>query len=116
MHKKHIVALVTLACLTASSAVLAAPAIDPSTIPDPVKSDSGIQMNRMRNYLERERVKRQIAEDREAAKKKVETEKTQQAAQGETITFELKRIVTDPSAVLTEAELAAITKPYRVSR
>lgn len=112
MHKKHIVALVTLACLTASSAVLAAPAIDPSTIPDPVKSDSGIQMNRMRNYLERERVKRQIAEDREAAKKKVETEKTQQAAQGETITFELKRIVTDPSAVLTEAELAAITKPY----
>ena len=112
MHKKHIVALVTLACLTASSAVLAAPAIDPSTIPDPVKSDSGIQMNRMRNYLERERVKRQIAEDREAAKKKMETEKTQQAAQGETITFELKRIVTDPSAVLTEAELAAITKPY----
>ncbi|MDY2636987.1 MAG: ShlB/FhaC/HecB family hemolysin secretion/activation protein [Phascolarctobacterium sp.] len=110
MHKNHIVALVTLACLTASSAALAA--APDANVPNPVKGDAGIQMNRMRNYLERERVKRQIAEDREAAKKKVETEKTTQAAQGEAITFELKKIVTDPSAVLTEEELAAITKPY----
>ncbi|MGM9582474.1 MAG: ShlB/FhaC/HecB family hemolysin secretion/activation protein [Phascolarctobacterium sp.] len=108
MHKNHVVTLVTLACLAASSAVFAA---DPS-VPNPVKGDAGIQMNRMRNYLERERVRRQIAEDREAAKKKVETEKSTQAAQGETITFELKKIVTDPSAVLTDAELDSIIKPY----
>ena len=56
MHKKHIVALVTLACLTASSAALAA--APDANVPNPVKGDSGIQMNRMRTYLERERVKR----------------------------------------------------------
>ncbi|MEE1193994.1 MAG: ShlB/FhaC/HecB family hemolysin secretion/activation protein, partial [Phascolarctobacterium sp.] len=64
------------------------------------------------NYMERERVNRQIAEDRAATKKKVEQEKTKQQAQGEVVTFELKKIVTDPSAVLSEAELAAITAPY----
>ena len=110
MHKNHIAALVTLTCLAASSAVFAA--TPEANVPDPVKGDAGIQMNRMRNYLERERVKRQIAEDREAAKNKVETEKSTQTAQGEAITFELKKIVTDPSAVLTDAELDAIIKPY----
>ena len=102
--------LVTLACLVASSAALAAPDDD---VPNPVKGDAGIQMNRMRNYLERERVNRQIAEDRAAAKNKVETESSKQSAQGEAITFELKRIVTDESAVLTDAELDAIIKPYQ---
>ena len=110
MHKNHIAALVTLTCLAASSTVFAA--TPEANVPDPVKGDAGIQMNRMRNYLERERVKRQIAEDREAAKNKVETEKSTQTAQGEAITFELKKIVTDPSAVLTDAELDAIIKPY----
>ena len=109
MHKKHMASLVTLACLVASSAAFAAPYDD---VPNPVKGDAGIQMNRMRNYLERERVNRQIAEDRAAAKNKVETEGSKQAAQGEVITFKLKKIVTDASAVLTDAELDAIIKPY----
>ena len=113
MYKKHMASLVTLACLVASSAALAAPYDD---VPDPVKGDAGIQMNRMRNYLERERVNRQIAEDRAAAKNKVETESSKQSAQGEAITFELKRIVTDESAVLTDAELDAIIKPYQGQR
>ena len=110
MHKNHIAALVTLTCLAAISTVFAA--TPEANVPDSVKGVAGIQMNRMRNYLERERVKRQIAEDREAAKNKVETEKSTQTAQGEAITFELKKIVTDPSAVLTDAELDAIIKPY----
>ena len=113
MYKKHMASLVTLACLVASSAAFAAPYDD---VPNPVKGDAGIQMNRMRNYLERERVNRQIAEDRAAAKNKVETEGSKQAAQGEAITFELKRIVTDESAVLTDAELDAIIKPYQGQR
>ena len=108
MHKKHIASLVTLACIMASSAAFAAP----PDVPDPVKGDAGIQMNRMRNYLERERVNRQIAEDRAAAKNKVESEAAKQTAPGEVITFELKKIVTDASAVLTDAELDAIIKPY----
>lgn len=108
MHKKHIASLVTLACIMASSAAFAAP----PDVPDPVKGDAGIQMNRMRNYLERERVNRQIAEDRAATKNKVESEAAKQTAPGEVITFELKKIVTDASAVLTDAELDAIIKPY----
>ena len=55
---------------------------------------------------------RQIAEDRAAAKNKVEREAAKQTAPGEVITFELKKIVTDASAVLTDAELDAIIKPY----
>lgn len=105
MHKKHIISLVTLACLSISSVALAEP-------DNRIANDAGIQMNRMRNYLERERVNRQIAEDRAAAKNKVESEAAKQAAPGEVITFELKKIVTDPSAVLTDAELDIIIKPY----
>ena len=110
MHKKHIISLVTLACLAASSSAFAA--TPEANVPNPVKGDAGIQMNRMRNYLERERVNRQIAEDRAATKNKVESEAAKQAAPGEVITFELKKIVTDPSAVLTDAELDTIIKPY----
>ena len=105
MHKKHIISLVTLACLSISSVALAEP-------DNRIANDAGIQMNRMRNYLERERVNRQIAEDRAATKNKVESEAAKQAAPGEVITFELKKIVTDPSAVLTDAELDTIIKPY----
>ena len=105
MHKKHIASLITLACLSLSNVALAAP-------DNRIANDAGIQMNRMRNYLERERVNRQIAEDRAAAKNKVESEAAKQAAPGEVITFELKKIVTDASAVLTDAELDAIIKPY----
>ena len=109
MQKKYIAALAVLACMTSASAALAAP-ID--AVPDQVKGDAGIQMNRMRNYMERERVKRQIAEDRAASKNKVEGADKAASQQGEAITFELKKIVMDSSAVLTEAELAAITQPY----
>lgn len=105
MHKKHIASLITLACLSLSNVALAAP-------DNRIANDAGIQMNRMRNYLERERVNRQIAEDRAAAKNKVEREAAKQTAPGGVITFELKKIVTDASAVLTDAELDAIIKPY----
>lgn len=105
MHKKHIASLITLACLSLSNVALAAP-------DNRIANDAGIQMNRMRNYLERERVNRKIAEDRAAAKNKVESEAAKQTAPGEVITFELKKIVTDASAVLTDAELDAIIKPY----
>ena len=46
MHKKHMASLVTLACLVASSAALAAPY---DAVPHPVQGDAAIQMKRMRN-------------------------------------------------------------------
>ena len=77
-----------------------------------VSNDAGIQMNRMRQYLERERVNRQIAEERAKAKSEVDTQGIKQTEQGDVISFELKKIVTDPSVVLTDAELDTIIKPY----
>ena len=51
MHKRQFASMIALACLLASSSVFAAP----PDVPDPVKGDAGIQMNRMRNYLEEKR-------------------------------------------------------------
>lgn len=68
IHKKHFVSLLTASCLLTGSTALAA---EPN-IPNPVKNDAGIQMNRMRDEMERERVRKQIAEDRAAAENKVE--------------------------------------------
>lgn len=109
MYRKHFASVMLLASIVVSSTAFAAPE---DNVPNPIKGDAGIQMNRMRNYLERERVNRQIAEDRAAAKNKVEAQQKTEAKQGEALSFELKKIIFEPSAVLTEAELAAITKPY----
>ena len=82
-------------------------------IPDTIKSDGTIQINRMQQYLERERVNRQIAEDRAANKAKVEQEKRPQSVQTEALSFTLKKIVIDgTSSVLSAEELEAITQPY----
>ena len=109
MYRKHFASVMLLASIVVSSTAFAAPE---DNVPNPIKGDAGIQMNRMRNYLERERVNRQIAEDRAAAKNKVEAQQKTEAKQGQALSFELKKIIFEPSAVLTEAELAAITKPY----
>lgn len=113
ISKKSMANIAALACLMSSSAVFAAPG-DGSTQmpPDKISGDGGIQMNRMRNYLERERVNRQIAEDRAAHKAKVEEEKNKAERQETAVSFELKKIVIDKSSVLSEAELDAITTPY----
>ena len=113
ISKKYMATIAALACLVSSSAVFAAPGDGNTQLPpEKISGDGGIQMNRMRNYLERERVNRQIAEDRAAHKAKVEEEKNKAERQETAVSFELKKIVTDKSAVLSEAELAAITAPY----
>ena len=113
ISKKYMATIAVLACFMSSSAVFAAPGDGITQLPpDKIIGDGGIQMNRMRNYLERERVNRQIAEDRAAHKAKVEEEKNKAERQETAVSFELKKIVTDESAVLSEAELAAITAPY----
>ena len=74
---------------------------------------AGIDLNRTREYLERERVARQIAEDRAKAASKVEgAAVSQQQSEAPDISFELKNITTDPSTVLADTELKAIVNPY----
>ena len=71
MHKNHIAALVTLACLAASSTVFAA--TPEANVPDPVKGDAGIQMNRMHHSLEMDRLKQKNTKNSEATKNKMQT-------------------------------------------
>lgn len=100
---KYVVAVV-LGCILISDHVFAAPPVG--------SNDAGIQLNRMREYLEKERVNRQIAEDRANIKAKAESETTKQEEQSGIINFELKKVVTGASAILTDAELDVIVQPY----
>lgn len=74
--------------------------------------DNSVQMNRMRQYLEQERVNRQIAEDQAARQKPVEQEKEEKEQPQEVVHFFLKNIETNPSDVLSTEEIAALTAPY----
>ena len=110
INKKYTALAAAIWCMVGSWSALAA--LPVRTVPDGVSNDSGIQMNRMQQYLERERVQRQIAEDRAAHKAKVEQEQTKANQQEENIHFALKKIDTGSSAVLSAEEIAAVTKPY----
>jgi hemolysin activation/secretion protein len=109
MKKKNLAAMATLLCLVGNGNVLAA---DMPDVNVPNKATAGAEMQRMQQYLERERVNRQIAEDRAKAKAKVEQKNEQASATEQELSFKLERIATDPSEVLTAAELEKICKPY----
>lgn len=106
-----------LVLITGAPAVLAAappppPGVTPSQEAIVQRNDSGAQLSQAREYMEREMTARRIEEDQAKQKAQVETNvKTpeQTAAQ---IAFTLTKVETDPSEVLTEAELQSITEPY----
>lgn len=89
INKKYTALAAAIWCMVGGWSALAA--LPVRTVPDGVSNDSGIQMNRMQQYLERERVQRQIAEDRAAHKAKVEQEQTKANQQEENIHFALKK-------------------------
>ena len=76
-------------------------------------NDPGVQLNRTREYLERQRIARQIAEDR--AKERTGIEGQQQGEQqqdtGE-VKFRINEIIVDKSEVLQEQEINDITQDY----
>ncbi len=80
--------------------------------PDRVSQAGTLQMNRMQQYMERERVNRQIAEDRAAHQKQLEQKQQEENKPTEEIHFLLKLMQVDPSAVLSEKEIQGITAPY----
>ena len=76
-------------------------------------NDPGVQLNRTREYLERQRIARQIAEDR--AKERTEIVAQQQGEKQETageVKFRINEIVVDKSEVLQEQEINDITRAY----
>ena len=80
--------------------------------PDRVSQAGTLQMNRMQQYMERERVNRQIAEDRAAHQKQLEQKQQEENKPTEEIHFLLKQMQVDPSVVLSEKEIQDITAPY----
>ena len=69
-------------------------------------NDPGVQLNRTREYMERQRVARQIAEDR--AKQRAEVEgsgQEQQQAAENAVKFVLNDVKIDKSEVLSETEI-----------
>ena len=80
--------------------------------PDRVSQAGTLQMNRMQQYMERERVNRQIAEDRAAHQKQLEQKQQEENKPTEEIHFLLKQMQVDPSVVLSEKEIQSITAPY----
>ncbi|PWM79425.1 MAG: ShlB/FhaC/HecB family hemolysin secretion/activation protein [Phascolarctobacterium sp.] len=76
-------------------------------------NDPGVQLNRMREYMERQRVAQQIAEDRAKEDSKVEGQSTEQEEAPESaVKFVLNDIKIDGSEVLTKEEISGITSPY----
>lgn len=76
-------------------------------------NDPGVQLNRTREYLERQRIARQIAEDR--AKERTEIVAQQQGEKQETageVKFRINEIIVDKSEVLQEQEINDITRAY----
>ena len=76
------------------------------------RNDSGAQLSQAREYMERELTEQRIEEDRKKQKAQVETKVQTPAEAAAQITFTLTKVETDPSEVLTEAELQKITEPY----
>ena len=74
---------------------------------------AGMQMERDRRDIEREQVREQIAEDEAARKAKVEQGDSTSTENADTeIHFELKRVEWNPSAILNQDEIQAITDGY----
>lgn len=76
-------------------------------------SEAGVATNRAMEYMERQRVARQIAEDKAKELKKVEqSDKAGDKEQQGAVTFKLNAIEIDKSVVLEQAKLDALKAQY----
>lgn len=102
------IALLTIVSCVWSNIVFSAPSADKLG-----SSDAGVQMNRTKEYLERQRIARQIAEDRAKHRAAVEDKRqTETQQQDKEIRFLLTELQIDKSTVLTEAEINMVTENY----
>lgn len=74
--------------------------------------DPGAQLSRAREYMERQRVEQQLEENRKKQDTKVETEGQKPEQAEKQIRFQVNKIETDPSEILTEGEISRITETY----
>jgi hemolysin activation/secretion protein len=79
---------------------------------DDPRNDPGVQLNRAREYMERQRIAQQMEEDQKKKRAQVETDVKKPEETAAKLTFTLTKVETDFSEVLTEAEIQNITAPY----
>lgn len=102
-------------CLTFAVLLsLAAPYSLAYAVPVPQgSSDPGVQLNKTREYLEKQRVAQELEEGKEKKTEKVEDRsKPIEQEEAADIKFTAKRIITDKSAVLTQQEIESVTSEY----
>lgn len=102
-------------CLTFAVLLsLAAPYSLAYAVPVPQGSnDAGVQLNKTREYLEKQRVAQELAEGKEKKTEKVEDQsKPVQQDEAADIKFTARGIITDKSAVLTQQEIESVTSEY----
>lgn len=108
--------LLTLAGLLLINTHAYAAGVDPNLkdFQKEVQQGAASQLNRLTDYIERERVARQIEKDRAQKNAKVEGAQTPETAapEVEEVKLALKDLVTDTSVVLSAEEIKAITKDY----
>lgn len=79
----------------------------------PADWNAGTQLNRTLDYLQKVEEAKRIEEGKEKSKNKIEVDQRQQVEdQAAAATVTLKKIVTDPSKVLSEADLNTICGAY----
>ena len=72
-----------------------------------------MQLNRTREYIEREQIARRIQEERNKQQSEVEAEKgSEQGEASGSVLFLLQKVVIDDSQVLSQAEIASVTDKY----
>ena len=77
------------------------------------KYDAGAQLNRAREYMDRQLTEQRMEEDLQKKKAQVETNVKQQPEESVAkVEFNLSRVNVDPSEVLSEAEIQKVIDPY----
>ncbi|MBO5605473.1 MAG: ShlB/FhaC/HecB family hemolysin secretion/activation protein, partial [Acidaminococcaceae bacterium] len=75
--------------------------------------DAGAQLNRAREYMDRQLTEQRMEEDLQKKKAQVETNVQQQPEESVAkVEFNLSRVNVDPSEVLSEAEIQKVIDPY----
>ena len=109
---RHAILLSLTACMALPQSASAAPILPAQ---DRASSNPGAQLNRAREYMERQRVLRQIQEDQAGRKEKVQgAEDKPFGADAQGVSFELKKVTFVPAAsnVLPQEDLDRVMAPY----
>lgn len=114
MRGKYLVKAVQLMVLTSlTGAVFVAEAQNPPNRPPSGCNDAGVQLNRTREYIEREQIARRIQEERNKQQSEVEEENDGQQSDAESgVLFLLQKVVVDDSEVLSREAIDAVVDKY----